>query len=391
MEQQKERKKELAKRLMEINAKKREERLAEDEERLNQLMAIQDLVDDGDEEEIVQTLLSNDLKSVEELQKTIQLLNMRIEKTKQKIAAANNGEELMVEDKPSKMIKLDPMAMEDMQGWLMSVKRKVILSKSNVILRNNKFYIFQRQDILNKKAARKQRRNDMAKRRTVAAQERMRLISQLARKEKGNDDFGMRDEDWDVYKTISREGGDSDSELENEKLLELDEILRQHEPNFETNSMKEPGEAHQLHIGVERFRAPELLFQPSMTGSIEAGLAETVGYVLSLFPQEDQLNLVQNIVLSGGCASLPGLRERLFRELREIRPFKSKFAVHVVDNPELCAWYGARNWAKVIDLDKYLVTRQEYAEHGGEYFKIHKASNMYYPSPKANNIIAEVD
>lgn len=46
----------------------------------------------------------------------------------------------------------------------------------------------------------------MAKRRTAAGQERMRLISQLARKEKGNDDFGMRDEDWDIYKTISKDG-----------------------------------------------------------------------------------------------------------------------------------------------------------------------------------------
>lgn len=46
----------------------------------------------------------------------------------------------------------------------------------------------------------------MAKRRTAAGQERMRIISQLARKEKGNDDFGLRDEDWDIYKTISRDG-----------------------------------------------------------------------------------------------------------------------------------------------------------------------------------------
>lgn len=52
--------------------------------------------------------------------------------------------------------------------------------------------------------AKRQRRQDMAKRRTAAAQERMRIISQLARKEKRDDDFGMRDEDWDVYKVINR-------------------------------------------------------------------------------------------------------------------------------------------------------------------------------------------
>lgn len=61
----------------------------------------------------------------------------------------------------------------------------------------------------------------------------MRIISQLARKEKGSDDFGMRDEDWDIYKAISRETGDSDSEMENEKLVEYEEVLRHYDPMFE--------------------------------------------------------------------------------------------------------------------------------------------------------------
>lgn len=59
---------------------------------------------------------------------------------------------------------------------------------------------------MNKKMVRKQKKQDMAKRRTAAGQERMRIISQLARKEKGNDDFGLRDEDWEIYKTISKDG-----------------------------------------------------------------------------------------------------------------------------------------------------------------------------------------
>lgn len=86
--------------------------------------------------------------------------------------------------------------------------------------------------ILDRRNSRKQRKQDMAKRRTVAAQERMRIISQLARKEKDDDDFGMRDEDWDVYKTISKDD-DSDSDIENEKLMEFDSILRHHDPTFE--------------------------------------------------------------------------------------------------------------------------------------------------------------
>lgn len=89
-----------------------------------------------------------------------------------------------------------------------------------------------RATILERRNSRKQRKQDLAKRRTVAAQERMRIISQLARKEKDDDDFGMRDEDWDVYKTISKDD-DSDSDVENEKLMEFDNILRHHDPTFE--------------------------------------------------------------------------------------------------------------------------------------------------------------
>lgn len=58
--------------------------------------------------------------------------------------------------------------------------------------------------MLERRTLRRQRRVDMAKRGTIASQERMRLISQLARKEKNDDDFGIRDEDWDVYKVINK-------------------------------------------------------------------------------------------------------------------------------------------------------------------------------------------
>jgi actin-related protein 5 len=57
---------------------------------------------------------------------------------------------------------------------------------------------------------------------------------------------------------------------------------------------------------VEATRAPELLFQPSMMGSCEAGLAETINFVLKLFSPEDQLLLADNVFLTGGCSKFPG-------------------------------------------------------------------------------------
>lgn len=104
-----------------------------------------------------------------------------------------------------------------------------------------------RTSLLERRNTRKQRKLDMVKRRTVAAQERMRIISQLARKDKGEDDFGMRDEDWDVYKAISK-NDDSDSDMENDKLLEFEEILRHHDPAFEEPQIVQEGTAESYQV-----------------------------------------------------------------------------------------------------------------------------------------------
>lgn len=76
-----------------------------------------------------------------------------------------------------------------------------------------------------------------------------------------------------------------------------------------------------------------------------------------------------------------GLEERLSRELLEMRPFQSPHKVNMADDPSLDAWRGARAFACDPQLPEYLITRQEYNEVGGEYFKEHYASNKYYKSP----------
>ncbi|XP_047367140.1 actin-related protein 5 isoform X2 [Vespa velutina] len=367
IEQQKERKRELARRLMEINARKREERLAEDEEQLNQLLAIQDLLEEGETDEFDQALKTYSLANEADLIKMINNLQAKVERTRQKIVAANSQEEniVMEDQKPKIKSSLQPKDQQDFEEWIAGVRKR-------------------RQEILDKRMAKRQRRQDMAKRRTAAAQERMRIISQLARKDKRDDDFGMRDEDWDVYKVINREGGDSDSELEQEKLMELEDVLRHHDPEFDgagSSVPMIPGETHQLHVGVERLRAAELLFQPSMIGSVEAGIAETIEFVLKLYSPEQQKRLVSNVFLTGGPTALPGLLERLKRELKEIRPFGSNFQINVAKNTSLDSWYGARDFGLSGNLPEYLVTRKEYEEKGGEYLKEHTASNMYTRSP----------
>lgn len=96
-----------------MNARKREERLAEDEERLNNLLQIQEMIElDVDEDEVERAMAEQQIKSLDDLQKTIVQLNLKIEKRKQKILQSNNSEEAAIEEPPLKQQKLGKIVFE---------------------------------------------------------------------------------------------------------------------------------------------------------------------------------------------------------------------------------------------------------------------------------------
>lgn len=69
-------------------------------------------------------------------------------------------------------------------------------------------------------------------------------------------------------------------------------------------------------------------------------------------------------------------------ELREIRPFQSKFHIRVSEEPSLSAWIGARECACQSNFKKdCVISKEDYTEKGGEYLKEHKSSNVYHASP----------
>lgn len=361
-EQKTERRRESARRLIEINNRKREEKLAEDIAMLQRLFIAQSQYENGHMEEFEFTLKEYDLSNLSDLEKMVTVLKARIDKTKAKITTSADCSAIQSSSE-DKFVKVhsppDGLTIEE---WIQQVKEK-------------------KSSILEKKLQRRQRKQDLAKRRTAAAQERMRIISHLARKEKGNDEFGQKDEDWDIYKTISKEGGDSDSEAENDKIFEIDEILRQHDPSFEeVEVVQGTAESYQLHIGVESIRAPELLFQPSMIGCSEGGLMETLLRVLKCFPADTQNTLANNIYLNGGIAQFPGLQSRLSRELTENLPHKSTHHIKV-SSTSINSWMGARSFATSNNFSKSLLTKENYIEMGPEYLKEHYASNVYFSTP----------
>ena len=75
-----------------------------------------------------------------------------------------------------------------------------------------------------------------------------------------------------------------------------------------------------LALNNERFMVPEVLFQPTDVGLQQAGLPQTIVEVVQATPPELHPLLYSNVLCTGGCATLPGFRERLYNELRALVP-----------------------------------------------------------------------
>lgn len=175
-------------------------------------------------------------------------------------------------------------------------------------------------------------------RKSMAAQQRMKNIADLANDENGstnsasrkrrrnvsstidndpNDTFGANDDDWSVYRDISNKTLEEDQEADNEEVVKLEEELLKYDPNFHqedtlaasqvfdwrnlvlhkflhgprpniTIAMQAEGmdpeeianhpdiitKNRQIHLNIERIRVPEILFQPIIAGLDQAGIPE---------------------------------------------------------------------------------------------------------------------
>ena len=75
------------------------------------------------------------------------------------------------------------------------------------------------------------------------------------------------------------------------------------------------------------------LLQPSIIGHDQAGISETVEFVLGKFPAAVQRALAANVFVTGSLARLPGMRERLVADLRRVRPAGDPIGVTVAKDP----------------------------------------------------------
>ena len=123
-----------------------------------------------------------------------------------------------------------------------------------------------------------------------------------------------------------------------------------------------------VEIGNERFLAPECLFNPSLIGRNVQSIDKVLLDSLSKCDSDVRVDLLKNIVLSGGSTLFPGIEERLVQEIK--KSSSKSFEIRIVSPPErfYSVWIGGSVVGSLSMTEKLWKTQKEYREKGAQIF-----------------------
>ncbi|KAH9412135.1 actin [Ordospora pajunii] len=146
--------------------------------------------------------------------------------------------------------------------------------------------------------------------------------------------------------------------------LNYEEDMRNTEHLASITKTYEMPDGQVISIGNERFRAPELLFQPKLTGRELKGIHQTIYDSIMKCDVDIRKELYGNIVLSGGTTMYPGLAERIHNEIKSLAPPTIKLGVVAPPERKYSVWIGGSILASLSTFQQMWVTKAEYQESG---------------------------
>merc|ERR1712232_510411 len=119
-----------------------------------------------------------------------------------------------------------------------------------------------------------------------------------------------------------------------------------------------------ISLGSERFRCPEVLFQPSFTGKEASGIHEIIFQSIMKCDVDVRRELYSNVVLSGGTTMFPGIGERVTRELAALAPSTVKIKVVAPPERKYSVWIGGSILSSLSTFQQMWISKDEYNESG---------------------------
>jgi len=117
-------------------------------------------------------------------------------------------------------------------------------------------------------------------------------------------------------------------------------------------------------IGNERFRCPEVLFQPSLIGKEASGIHDCTFQTIMKCDVDIRKDLYANIVMSGGTTMFPGIAERMTKEITALAPSTMKIKVVAPPERKYSVWIGGSILASLSTFQQMWISKAEYDESG---------------------------
>jgi actin beta/gamma 1 len=120
-----------------------------------------------------------------------------------------------------------------------------------------------------------------------------------------------------------------------------------------------------IGLDSERFRCPETLFQPSLSGMYALGAHQCIFESITRCDSEMRLqDLYGNIVLSGGNTMFTGIAERMTKEIAALAPDGTKIKVLAPPERKYLPWIGGSILASLSTFLAMCMSKPEYDEWG---------------------------
>jgi len=117
-------------------------------------------------------------------------------------------------------------------------------------------------------------------------------------------------------------------------------------------------------IGNERFRCPEVLFQPNLIGKEASGIHDCTFQTIMKCDVDIRRDLYANIVMSGGTTMFSGIAERMTKELTTLAPSTMKIKVVAPPERKYSVWIGGSILASLSTFQQMWISKAEYDESG---------------------------
>merc|ERR1712170_75796 len=146
--------------------------------------------------------------------------------------------------------------------------------------------------------------------------------------------------------------------------LDFDNEMKESTESSDKEKTYELPDGNIITVGSERFRCPEVLFQPSFIGKEASGIHDTTFQSIMKCDVDIRKDLYSNVVLSGGTTMFAGIGERMTKEPTALAPSTMKIKVVAPPERKYSVWIGGSILSSLSTFQQMWISKGEYDESG---------------------------